>query len=58
VLPTRRDHVRGFVFVGLVWFGLAFQDKLSLCSPGCPGACSVAQVGLPAPCPSAGIRSR
>jgi hypothetical protein len=25
------------VFVCLVWFGLVFQDRVSLCSPGCPG---------------------
>jgi hypothetical protein len=31
---------------GLVWFGLVFQDSVSLCSPGCPGTHSVDQAGL------------
>jgi hypothetical protein len=36
-----------FVFVfGLVWFGLVFRDRVSLCSPGCPGTHSVDQAGL------------
>ena len=35
-----------FCFV-LVWFGfLVFRDRVSLCSPGCPGAHSVDQAGL------------
>jgi hypothetical protein len=34
--------------VGLVWFGfcLVFRDRVSLCSPGCPGTHSVDQAGL------------
>jgi hypothetical protein len=32
--------------VFLVWFGLAFPDRVSLCSPGCPGTHSVDQAGL------------
>jgi hypothetical protein len=32
------------VWFGLVWFG--FQDRVSLCSPGCPGTHSVDQAGL------------
>jgi hypothetical protein len=34
----------GLVWFGLVWFG--FQDRVSLCSPGCPGTHSVDQAGL------------
>jgi hypothetical protein len=30
----------------LVWFGLVFQDRISLCSPGCPGTHFVDQAGL------------
>ena len=29
-----------------VVFLLLFQDRVSLCSPGCPGTCSVDQAGL------------
>jgi hypothetical protein len=36
----------GLVWFGLAWFGLVFQDRVSLCSPGCPGTHSVDQVGL------------
>jgi hypothetical protein len=36
----------GLVWFGLVWFGLVFRDRVSLCSPGCPGAHSVDQAGL------------
>jgi hypothetical protein len=32
------------LFVWLVW--LVFQDRVSLCSPGCPGTHSVDQAGL------------
>jgi hypothetical protein len=31
------------LFVYLFWF---FQDRVSLCSPGCPGTQSVDQAGL------------
>jgi hypothetical protein len=56
---------------GLVWFGFCFilfcfvfwffQDRVSLCSPGCPGTHFVDQAGLkfrnlPACLPSAGIK--
>jgi hypothetical protein len=34
------------VWFGLVWFGLVFPDRVSLCSPGCPGTHSVDQAGL------------
>jgi hypothetical protein len=34
----------GFLF--LVWFGLVFQDRVSLYSPGCPGTHFVDQAGL------------
>jgi hypothetical protein len=34
-----------FVFC-FFWFGLVFQDRVSLCSPGCPGTHSVDQAGL------------
>jgi hypothetical protein len=38
----------GLVWFGLVWFGLVlvFQDRVSLCGPGCPGTHSVDQAGL------------
>ena len=42
----------GFFFVVVVvflfsfWFGLVFQDWVSLCSPRYPGTLSVGQVGL------------
>ena len=38
----------GLVWFGLVWFGLVwfFRDRVSLCSPGCPGNHSVGQAGL------------
>jgi hypothetical protein len=38
----------GLVWFGLVWFGLVlvFQDRVFLCSPGCPGTHSVDQAGL------------
>jgi hypothetical protein len=35
-----------FLFVCLFWFGLVFRDRVSLCSPGCPGTHSVDQAGL------------
>jgi hypothetical protein len=28
------------------FFGLVFRDRISLCSPGCPGTHSVEQAGL------------
>jgi hypothetical protein len=34
------------VWFGLVWFGLVFQDRVSLCSPGCPGTHSVDHAGF------------
>jgi hypothetical protein len=34
------------LFVCLFLFGLVFRDKVSLCSPGCPGTHSVEQAGL------------
>jgi hypothetical protein len=33
------------LFLGVGW-GWWFQDRVSLCSPGCPGTHSVDQVGL------------
>jgi hypothetical protein len=30
----------------LFWFGLVFRDRVSLCSPGCPGTHFVDQAGL------------
>ena len=30
----------------ILWFGLIFWDRVSLCSPGCPGTHSVDQAGL------------
>jgi hypothetical protein len=35
-----------FLFVCLVGWFLVFQDKVSLCSLGCPGTHSVDQAGL------------
>ncbi|EDL00549.1 mCG1042648, partial [Mus musculus] len=35
-----------FVLFGLVWFGLVSQDRVSLCSPGCPGTHLVDQAVL------------
>ena len=29
-----------------IWFGLVFQDRVSLCCPGCPGPHSVDQADL------------
>jgi hypothetical protein len=34
------------MFFFLSFFFLFFQDKVSLCSPGCPGTHSVDQAGL------------
>jgi hypothetical protein len=36
----------GLVWFGLVWFGLVLRDRVSLCSPGCPGTHFVDQAGL------------
>ena len=39
--------VLGFCLFGwLVDFGFLFQDRVSLCSPGCPGTCFVDQADL------------
>jgi hypothetical protein len=45
--PIEECQVLGFLglFV-FVWFGLVFRDRVSLYSPGCPGAHSVDQAGL------------
>jgi hypothetical protein len=32
--------------VGFVFFCFVFQDRVSLCGPGCPRTCSVSQAGL------------
>jgi hypothetical protein len=43
-----------FSFLFILFYFLVFQDRVSLCSPGCPGTHSVDQAGL---ClPSAGIK--
>jgi hypothetical protein len=34
------------VWFGLVWVFLVFRDRVSLCSPGCPGTHFVDQAGL------------
>jgi hypothetical protein len=39
-------HALTFCLFGLVWFGFVFWDRVSLCSPGCPGTHSVDQAGL------------
>ena len=36
----------GLVWLGLIWFGLVSRDRVSLCSPGCPGTHSVDLAGL------------
>jgi hypothetical protein len=38
-----------FVFVLAVLFVFIFQDRVSLCSPDCPGTPSVDQAGLESP---------
>jgi hypothetical protein len=43
--PCLEIHSWGFLFV-LFCFGLVFQDRVSLYSPGCPGTHSVDQAGL------------
>jgi hypothetical protein len=35
-----------FVYLFIYLFMLVFQDRVSLCSPGCPGTHSVDQAGL------------
>ncbi|EDL24724.1 interleukin 17 receptor D [Mus musculus] len=48
--------------LGFIYLFLVFRDRVSLCSPGCPGTHSVDQAGLltqksTCPClPSAGIK--
>ena len=39
------EQRQGFVFFFFFGF-LVFRDRVSLCSPGCPGTHSVAQAGL------------
>jgi hypothetical protein len=41
---TEEKLVIGFCL--FVWFGLVFRDRVSLCSPDCPGTHSVDQAGL------------
>jgi hypothetical protein len=36
----------GLVMTDLFFFFLVFRDRVSLCSPGCPGTHSVGQAGL------------
>jgi hypothetical protein len=35
-----------FILFSFFFFSLVFQDRVSLCSPGCPGTHSVDQAGL------------
>jgi hypothetical protein len=42
--PCPRQHVPPFEFYFLIFF--IFQDRVSLCSPGCPGTHSVDQAGF------------
>jgi hypothetical protein len=35
-----------FIHLKIIFFFLVFQDRVSLCSPGCPGTHSVDQAGL------------
>jgi hypothetical protein len=44
ILKDGKELVFGFFFVCL--FVLVFQDRVSLCSPGCPGTHFVDQAGL------------
>jgi hypothetical protein len=48
--PKERNELLGFVFVFVLVFCfvlfLVSQDRVSLCSPGCPGTHSVDQAGL------------
>ena len=54
VLPSKKDPsiytlvflFLSFLFLFCFWFGLVFWDRVSLCSPGCPGTHSVDQAGL------------
>jgi hypothetical protein len=39
-------HHPPFVFVLFLFVCFVFQDRVSLCSPGCPGTHSVDQAGL------------
>jgi hypothetical protein len=41
-LPEKTTGVESFLFVCL----FVFQDRVSLCGPGCPGTHSVDQAGL------------
>jgi hypothetical protein len=41
-LPSYIDFLSFFFF----FFSLVFRDRVSLCSPGCPGTHSVDQAGL------------
>jgi hypothetical protein len=52
VLPKRlagsghRFRVQPFLFFFFFFFLLVFRDRVSLCSPGCPGTHFVDQAGL------------
>jgi hypothetical protein len=41
-----REHTQTFFFFGGGFFFLVFRDRVSLCSPGCPGTHFVDQAGL------------
>jgi hypothetical protein len=42
-----RENTKGLrIWVFVCFFCLVFRDRVSLCSPGCPGTHSVDQAGL------------
>jgi hypothetical protein len=43
---TKATLIRTFVLFCFVFVVFVFQDRVSLCSPGCPGTHSVDQAGL------------
>jgi hypothetical protein len=45
-LPGLPPHLLFLFFFSLLFFFLFFQDRVSLCTPGCPGTHSVDQADL------------
>jgi hypothetical protein len=45
-LDSEEDSVKTVKAPRVYLFGLVFRDRVSLCSPGCPGTHSVDQAGL------------
>jgi hypothetical protein len=46
VLVSSKNHMGGRLVLRFFFFFLVFRDRVSLCSPGCPGTHSVVQAGL------------